>query len=71
VEADTGKLRVVGGAKPFETSYRHTSPQQRLFALADLDEAGWLKALRLAGYAPRAPRRPRGLQQTLYPYHEA
>ena len=41
VEAGTGRLRVVGGARLFETSYRRNSPQQRLFALADLGEAGW------------------------------
>ena len=71
VEAGTGRLRAVGRAKLFETSYRREPPQRRLFALAELGEGGWLKALRLEGYAPRAPRRPRGLQQTLFPYHEA
>lgn len=71
VEAGTGRLRVVGGAELCETSYRRDSPQQRLFALADLGEAGWLNALRLVGYAPRAPRWPQGLQESLFPYHEA
>ena len=32
---------------------------------------GWLKVMRLQGYAPRAPRRARHLQQTLFPYAEA
>ena len=45
-------------------------PQQRLFALDDLGEGGWLKAMRLEGYAPRGPRRPVGLQQALFAYHE-
>jgi hypothetical protein len=67
----TGKLRSVGGAELFETSYRRDPPQRRLFGLDALGEDGWLKALRLRGYAPRSPRRPRGLQQTLFPYHEA
>jgi hypothetical protein len=35
--------------RPFETS--HALPLMRLFAL---DDVGWLKALRLANYAPRA-----------------
>jgi hypothetical protein len=72
VEAGTGRLRVVGAAEFFETSsYRRDSAQQRLFALADLGEAVWLKVLRLERYAPRVPRRPQSLQQTLFPYHEA
>ena len=45
--------------------------QPRLFALDALGEGGWLKALRLEGYAPRSPRRPKGLQQALLAYHEA
>ena len=34
-------------------------------------EAGWLKALRLEGYLPRAPRRPHSLQQALFAYADA
>ena len=45
--------------------------QRRLFALDSLGEGGWLKALRLEGYAPRAPRRPQAVQQALFPYAEA
>lgn len=71
VEEGTGRLRSVGGAELFETSYRRDPPQQRLFGLAALGEDGWLKALRLRGYAPRSPRRPRDLQQALFPYQEA
>jgi hypothetical protein len=28
-----------------KTSYRHDSPQRRLFALGGLNEAGWMKVL--------------------------
>lgn len=63
-EAD--KLRAVGRARLFETS--HALPQLRLFAL---DEAGWLKALKLEGYAPRRTRRPLALQEVLFPYLDA
>ena len=42
-----------------------------VFGLDALGEDGWLKALRLRSYAPRSPRRPRGLQQVLFPYQEA
>jgi putative transposase len=71
VEPRTGRLRAVGSPRLFETSYRRDPPQRRLFGLDALGEDGWLKALRLRGYAPRSPRRSRGLQQTLFPYHEA
>jgi hypothetical protein len=62
----TGKPRTIGRPRLFGTS--HILPQLRLFAL---DEAGWLKALRLEDYAARRPRRPEMLQQALFPYHEA
>jgi hypothetical protein len=69
VEERTGELRSVGRARLFETST--TVPQPRLFALDALGKAGWLKALRLEGYAPRRPRVPLALQQALFPYAEA
>ena len=62
----TGKPRAIGRPRLFETSY--ILPQLRLFAL---DEAGWLKAMRLEDYAARGPRRPEILQEALFPYHEA
>jgi hypothetical protein len=68
VEAGTGALRSVGRPRLFEASRGRGHPQPRLFAL---DEAGWLKALRLRDYAPRRPRRPEMLQQALFPYGEA
>jgi hypothetical protein len=69
VEPDTGALRSVGRPRLFETP--RALSQARLFALDALGEDGWLKAMRLKGYAPRAPRRSLGLQQTLFPYREA
>jgi len=71
VEPDTGKLRAVAGARLFENSHGLRRPQQRLFALDSLGEGGWLKALRLEGYAPRPPRGPLALQEALFPYAEA
>ncbi len=61
--ARTGELRSVSRPRLFENS--HALPQLRLFAL---DEAGWIKALKLDGYAPRGPRRPVGLQDVLFPF---
>jgi putative transposase len=66
VEAATGRFREVGRPRLFEAPVAR--PQQRLFALDDLGEGGWLKAMRLEGYAPRAPRGARSLQQALFPY---
>lgn len=50
------------------TSHALPAKPLRLFAL---DEAGWLKALKLEGYAPRRSRKPRALQEALFPYLEA
>ncbi len=69
IEASTDELRVVGRPRLFETS--HVSPQPKLFALGSLGEAGWLKAMRLEGYAPRSPWRLQILQQALFPYADA
>jgi hypothetical protein len=71
VEPGTGELRAVTRARLFENSHGLNHPQRRLFALDALGECGWLKALRLEGYAPRRPRRPLSLQQALFPYAEA
>ena len=70
-ERDTGELGSVARPRLFENSHGLRRPQQRLFALDALGEGGWLKAMRLEGYAPRAPRRPHALQRTLFPYAEA
>ena len=67
--AGTGKLRAVARPKLFETSY--ALPQLKLFALGTLGQGGWLKALKLDGYAPRRPWRPQALQQALFPYPDA
>lgn len=70
VKAATGQLRSVGRPRLSETSHALRRTQRRLFALDALGE-GRLKALRLEGYAPRAPRRPQALQEALFPYAEA
>ncbi len=70
-EASTGELRSVARPRLFENSHGLRRPQQRLFALDALGEGGWLKALKLEGYAPRAPRRPLAVQKTLFPYADA
>ena len=46
-----GKLAAVARPELFETPF--VTPQPRLF---DLPDAGWLKALRMLGYAPRKRR---------------
>jgi putative transposase len=66
--SDTGELRSVGRPMLFETSYQRSWPQLRLFAL---DEAGWLKIVKLEGYASRRPHPPLALQQALFPYLDA
>lgn len=71
VEEKTGELGSVARPRLFESSHQQSWPQQRLFKLDTLGESGWLKAMRLEGYAPRAPRRPQALQQALFPYTEA
>jgi hypothetical protein len=71
VEAATGELRSVARARLLENSHWLNRSQRRLFALDALGEGGWLKALKLDGYAPRVPRRPQALQQALFPYAEA
>ncbi len=67
---DGAELREVSKATMFETSI--VVHQPKLFDLASaLGENGWLKALRLADYAPRAPKRPELLQHVLFAYTEA
>jgi hypothetical protein len=65
----TGGLLAVRCPTLFETS--HAPSQQRLLRLDSLGEAGWLKAFRLAEYAPRRPQRPSALKQVLFVYTEA
>ncbi len=67
---DAARLEGVTNPRLFATGYGTT--QLRLFALQDLlGDAGWLKALRLNGYAARTRRRPQALQYSLFPYLEA
>jgi hypothetical protein len=68
VEEATGALRSVEKPRLFENSHGRSRPQQRLFALDSLGDGGWLKALRLGGYAPRRPARPQALQEALFPF---
>jgi hypothetical protein len=49
----------------------HGLPQPRLFGLEEALGDGWLKALKLGGYAPRRSRPLDMLQQVLFPYTEA
>ena len=67
--APGGELSSLARPRLFGSS--RARPQPRLFTLDALGEAGWLKALKLEGYSPRAPRRPRALQRALFPYAEA
>ncbi len=53
VEPNTGELRSVARPRLFENTHRLNRPQRRLFPLDELGEGGWLKAMRLEGYAPR------------------
>jgi hypothetical protein len=63
------KLEAVTNPRLFSTPYETGQP--KLFALDALGAGGWLKALRLAGYAARSRRRPDALQRVLFPYIEA
>lgn len=66
-----GRLREVKSPRLYTTRY-HYSAQPRLFGLAEfLGEAGWLKAVRLRGYAPRGSQKHPALQQALFAYTEA
>jgi hypothetical protein len=66
-----GGLREVSRPELFETSHRRARPRQRLFRLEDALGDGWLKAVRLEGYAPRRPAGPIALQGVLFPYLDA
>lgn len=63
-----GKLRKVERPQLFETVYRRSRPQLRLFDLAHIE---WLKAIQTNEYAPRRPYGPQALQEVLFPYAEA
>jgi putative transposase len=65
------KLKAVTRPRLFETSHRLSRSQQRLFELDALGEAGWLKALKLEGYARRGPRGSLALQEAFFSYLEA
>ncbi len=65
-----GTLGYVTNPRLFIT--RYWSPQLKLFALEDvLGEGGWLKALKLDGYAARFRTKPAAPQDVLFPYADA
>jgi hypothetical protein len=70
VEFSATTAKPKGIARPVLFGTAIALPEPRLFGLEVLGEGGWLKTLRLADYAPRKAR-PRSLQQSLFPYHEA
>jgi hypothetical protein len=67
IEASTGRVRTIAQPILYESSYRRE--QLRLF---ELEESGWLKALKVSEYE-RKPRgtTPQVLQQVLFSYGEA
>ncbi len=66
-----GRLRAVARPTLFETLYQRSSPQLRLFELGEvLGDTGWLKAIKVEGYARRRPR-PQALQEVLFSYLDA
>ena len=65
----TDRLGEVGRPRLYETTY--APPQPKLFRLDALGETGWLKTLRLEGYAPRRSRGSSALQEVLFPYLDA
>ena len=62
------RLESVTNPRLFASPYEMGQP--KLFALSALGEGGWIKAMRLKGYAPRSPGRPKALQQALFRYAE-
>jgi transposase InsO family protein len=62
----SGGLKQVRSPELFETAHR--LPQLRLFGLDETLGEGWLKALKLDGYAPRRAAGPRAIQEALFPY---
>ena len=68
---DAATVEAVTNPRLFVTQYQRRRPQPRLFELQGwLGDAGWLKALRLDGYAARTRRRPETLQHPLFLYLE-
>ena len=66
--AETNRLREVKRPRLFETAHQRSLAQLRLFKLYALGEAGWLKALKLEGYALRKSGQPQAPQQALFAY---
>lgn len=62
----SGDPRQVRSPELFESAHR--LPQLRLFGLDETLGEGWLKALKLGGYAPRRAAGPPAIQGTLSHY---
>jgi putative transposase len=67
--SEDAKLREVTNPRLFVT--RHRTPQLRLFALDELGEDGWRRALELDEYAARFQNGPESIQGVLFSYLEA
>ena len=69
---DAATLEAVTNPRLFATPYQRSRLELRLFDLQDsLGDAGWLKVLRLDGYAARNRRCTEALRHPLFPYLEA
>ena len=72
VSFSSGETHLEAVTNPRLLATRYRTPQLKLFALDDvLGEDGWLKALRLDGYALRSRGTPEMLQHALFSYLEA
>ena len=72
VSSSPGDRRLGSVTNPRLFATRHRSAQLKLFALEEaLGEGGWLKALRLEGYAARSRGAAEALQQVLFSHLEA
>jgi hypothetical protein len=68
IEREPGGDRLAWVARPRVHDSSHVPPQLRLFGL---NEAGWLKELKLGECTSHKPRRPRALRKGLFPCLEA
>jgi len=72
VSFSPGETRLGAVTNPRLLATKYRRPQLKLFALEEaLGEDGWLRALRLEGYAARSREKPGVLQGVLFAYLEA
>lgn len=70
--ADQGDENMNADREPTTNEHGKPWPEVLRFESQDLlGDAGWVKALKLEGYAVRSRRRPEALQQALSPYPAA